>query len=132
VLPVVLMLLACAIGDQGFPAMNLTLELAAMRHELAKGVPYRYVIVYLHELAPPYANHGLGPARASNLAPLGGLVRAGVPFSLHSDAYMAPAEPLTLAWVAANRIASDGRVWGEGQRVPPRPRPARHHQRGGL
>jgi predicted amidohydrolase YtcJ len=250
------------IGDQGFPAMNLTLELAAMRHELAKDVPYRYVIVpngmtlsrargsvagglaaatelldvgserirvvrhvkyladgamfsqlmqmrdpyldghegawlmepaeqaavldafwragwdvhihvngdagldavldlieaqrkaqprddvrvvlehygyaredqharvkalgvvvssnpyYLHELAPPYANHGLGPARASNLAPLGGLVRAGVPFSLHSDAYMAPAEPLTLAWVAANRIASDGRVWGESQRVP--------------
>ncbi len=33
------------IGDQGFPAMNLELELSAMRHELAKDVPYRYVIV---------------------------------------------------------------------------------------
>ena len=27
------------------------------------------------------------------------------------------AEPLTLAWVAANRIASDGEVWGPHQRV---------------
>jgi len=30
---------------------------------------------------------------------------------------MAPAEPLTLVWVAVNRIASDGKVWGEHQRL---------------
>jgi hypothetical protein len=30
---------------------------------------------------------------------------------------MAPAEPLRLAWVAVNRIGSDGRVWGEDQRL---------------
>ena len=30
---------------------------------------------------------------------------------------MAPAEPLLLAWVAVNRIGSDGRVWGEDQRL---------------
>ena len=30
---------------------------------------------------------------------------------------MAPAEPLTLVWVAVNRIASDGRVWGEDQKL---------------
>ena len=30
---------------------------------------------------------------------------------------MAPAAPLLLAWVAVNRIASDGRVWGPHQRL---------------
>lgn len=72
---------------------------------------------YAYELAPIYAEHGLGPERAADISPLGGLARAGVPISLHSDFPMAPAEPLTLMWVAVNRIGSDGRVWGEDQRI---------------
>jgi predicted amidohydrolase YtcJ len=72
---------------------------------------------YLHELAPIYARHGLGPGRAADISPLGGLARVGVPISFHSDYLMAPAEPLRLVWVAVNRIASDGRVWGEGQKL---------------
>lgn len=72
---------------------------------------------YLHELAPIYAAHGLGPDRAADISPLGGLTRAGVPVSFHSDFPMAPAEPLTLVWVAVNRIASDGQVWGEDQKM---------------
>ncbi|MEP5570071.1 MAG: amidohydrolase [Halioglobus sp.] len=73
---------------------------------------------YLYELAPIYAEHGLGPDRAKNISPLGGLHSAGVDISFHSDFTMAPLQPLTLAWVAANRIASDNAVWGEHQRVP--------------
>jgi hypothetical protein len=72
---------------------------------------------YLHELAPIYAEHGLGPERAADISPLGGLARAGVPFSFHSDFPMAPAEPLRLVAVAVNRIGSDGRVWGPDQRI---------------
>jgi predicted amidohydrolase YtcJ len=72
---------------------------------------------YLHELAPIYAQHGLGPERAASISPLGGAARAGVPISFHSDFPMAPAEPLTLVWVAVNRIASDGKVWGENQKL---------------
>ena len=72
---------------------------------------------YLHELAPIYATSGLGPERAADISPLGGLARAEVPTSFHSDFPMAPAEPLVLVWVAVNRIASDGEVWGEDQRV---------------
>ncbi len=72
---------------------------------------------YTHELAPIYAEHGLGPERAADISPLGGLARAGVPISFHSDFPMAPAEPLTLMWVAVNRIGSDGRVWGDDQRL---------------
>lgn len=72
---------------------------------------------YLFELAPIYAEHGLGKSRAENISPLGGLYNAGVPISLHSDFTMAPLQPLVLAWVATNRIASDGRVWGEHQLI---------------
>ena len=72
---------------------------------------------YLHELAPIYARHGLGPERAADISPLGGLKAAGVPISFHSDFPMAPAEPLTQVWVATNRIASDGKVWGAEQRI---------------
>jgi predicted amidohydrolase YtcJ len=72
---------------------------------------------YTHELAPIYASNGLGVERAEDISPLGGLARAGVRFSFHSDYPMAPAEPLRLAWVAVNRIGSDGRTWGEDQRI---------------
>jgi len=72
---------------------------------------------YPHELAPVYADHGLGPERAADISPLGGLVAAGVPISFHSDFPMSPAEPLTQIWVAVNRIASDGAVWGAHQRI---------------
>lgn len=72
---------------------------------------------YVHELAPIYARHGLGPERAADISPLGGLARAGVPISFHSDFPMAPAEPLTLMWAAVNRIGSDGRVWGADEKL---------------
>jgi predicted amidohydrolase YtcJ len=72
---------------------------------------------YPHELAPIYAEHGLGTDRAADISPLGGLARAGVPISFHSDYLMAPAEPLRLVWVAVNRVASDGQVWGEHQKL---------------
>ena len=48
---------------------------------------------------------------------MGSLARAGVPLSLHSDFTMAPAQPLRLAWVAANRITAEGRVAGPGERI---------------
>jgi predicted amidohydrolase YtcJ len=68
---------------------------------------------YLYELAPIYAEHGLGKSRAENISPLGELHDTGARISFHSDFTMAPLQPLLLAWVATNRIASDGRVWGE-------------------
>ncbi len=72
---------------------------------------------YVYELAPAYAEFGLGRERASRISPLGGLARAGVPFSFHSDYPMAPAEPLRLVAAAVTRIASDGKTWGPDERV---------------
>ena len=65
---------------------------------------------YLYALGDKYSEIGLGPERASEMVRAGALVKAGVPVSLHSDLPMAPAAPLGLAWVAANRITSEGTV----------------------
>jgi len=72
---------------------------------------------YVWALADLYAQVGLGPERAAVLVRAGSLARAGVPLSFHSDFTMAPAQPLRLAWVAANRITADGNVVGPQERV---------------
>ena len=83
----------------------------------ALGVDVSNNAYYLYELAPIYAEHGLGAERAAHISPLGGVARAGVPISFHSDFPMAPAEPLRQIAVAVNRVASDGKVWGENERL---------------
>jgi hypothetical protein len=72
---------------------------------------------YLHDLGDRYAASGLGPDRASRIAPLGGLVKRNVPVALHSDFPMAPAEPLFLAWTAASRQTLSGKVFAPGERL---------------
>lgn len=74
-------------------------------------------IYYLYELSEMYAREGLGHERASQMARLGSLARAGVPVALHSDYTMAPALPLNSAWVAANRINAAGRVMAPEERL---------------
>jgi hypothetical protein len=73
---------------------------------------------YLWALADKYAENGLGPQRAQNLVALKLLVDRDIPLSFHSDFSMAPAEPLTLAWTAVNRITSQGTPVSQAQRIP--------------
>ncbi len=72
---------------------------------------------YVHELGDAYWKHSVGHERASQMVRLGALSRAQVPFALHSDYTMAPARPLTLAWVAVNRPGENGAVLCENERV---------------
>ena len=65
---------------------------------------------YLHELSDMYAKDAVGYERASQMARLGTCFREGINTTLHSDFTMAPAEPLNSAWVAVNRINSEGDV----------------------
>jgi predicted amidohydrolase YtcJ len=65
---------------------------------------------YIWALADKYSETGLGPERAASMVALKEFTRRGVPVSLHSDFAMAPAEPLLLAWVAANRVVASGKV----------------------
>lgn len=67
-------------------------------------------VYYVHELGEAYWKESIGHERASQMARLGSLERAGIPFALHSDFTMAPAMPLNSAWVAVNRIAESGAV----------------------
>ena len=65
---------------------------------------------YLWALADKYSEIGFGPERAANMVAMKELTDRDIPLSLHSDFAMAPAEPLLLAWVAANRIVASGKT----------------------
>ena len=80
---------------------------------IVSGNPY-----YVTAVADQYSKVGLGPQRADSMVRLGDLSLAGIPWSLHSDMPMAPADPLFLMWCAVNRITSSGRTAGADQRVP--------------
>ena len=74
-------------------------------------------IYYLHELGEAYWMHSVGHERASQMARVGTCIREGVPTALHSDFTMAPAKPLTSAWVAVNRLSESGDVLGPEERI---------------
>lgn len=68
-------------------------------------------------LADRYSKVGIGPERTEQMVRLGDVVKAGIPFSLHSDMPMAPARPLFLMGAAVNRTTFSGRVVGPKQRI---------------
>ncbi len=72
---------------------------------------------YLWALADKYAEVGLGKERAENLVRIKELTQRAVPVSFHSDFAMAPAEPLTLAWTAINRVTGEGSKFSQDQRL---------------
>lgn len=72
---------------------------------------------YVYVLSHEYARNGMGYDRASQISRLGSLERLGVPLALHSDLTMAPAQPLFLAWLAANRVNMEGNVMAPNERI---------------
>lgn len=72
---------------------------------------------YLWALGDMYTRHGMGADRAAQMSRLGAMVKAGIPTSLHSDFTMAPAAPLTLAWIAANRLTAEGTLMAPEERL---------------
>jgi predicted amidohydrolase YtcJ len=72
---------------------------------------------YYYELSGPYSKHGLGLERASHISSVGSLEKLHVPLSLHSDYFMAPAEPLLLVWSAVNRVNSEGQVLAPDEKI---------------
>jgi predicted amidohydrolase YtcJ len=72
---------------------------------------------YHYILSDIYSTDQIGPTRAEQMVRLGSLERLGVPFTFHSDSPMAPLEPLTLAWTAANRETINGNRTGQDERV---------------
>jgi hypothetical protein len=72
---------------------------------------------YLWALADKYSEFGLGKERGENLVRVKSLVNHKVPVSFHSDFSMAPIEPLTLAWVAVNRVTSENSKFSQEQGI---------------
>ena len=83
----------------------------------AQGALASVNVYYVYELARAFADHTLGYERASQMSRVGSLERAGVPFAVHSDFTMAPAQPLNNAWIAANRICESGEVMAASERA---------------
>ncbi|NDG91565.1 MAG: amidohydrolase [Gammaproteobacteria bacterium] len=61
----------------------------------------------------------VGPERAHQLEPCASAVRAGVPFSVHSDAGVTPLGSLHTMWCAVNRMTPSGRTLGEEEKISP-------------
>lgn len=86
-------------------------QLAALGATLSANPYYHFI------LSDMYSESWLGPDRSAQMVRLGSAKRLGIPFALHSDAPMAPLEPLTLAWSATNRITINGNASGQDQRI---------------
>ncbi|EAQ98685.2 amidohydrolase [Congregibacter litoralis] len=86
-------------------------ELGALGGVISANPYYHYILSDL------YGEAWLGPDRSAQMVPLGSVERAGIPLALHSDAPMAPLEPLTLAWTATNRVTINGNATGQNQRI---------------
>lgn len=95
----------------GFHAQAQTARLAALGAHASVN-PY-----YIHALADDYSRFGLGAERAGQITRVGSMLREGMRVSFHSDFMMAPAEPLTLAWCAANRRTGTGQVVSPSERL---------------
>jgi predicted amidohydrolase YtcJ len=73
-------------------------------------------LVYLYGAA--YRDQILGPKRTEFMEPMAACVKAGIPFSLHTDSPVSPAGPLRLAQIAvARRCLIDKSVIGADQAI---------------
>ena len=74
-------------------------------------------LLYLYGAA--YRDQILGPERAESIVPMGASLKAGVPFSLHTDAPVSPPGPLRLVQIAVTRRCEiDSSVIGPDQAIP--------------
>ena len=65
-----------------------------------------------------YRDEIVGPERAEFMVPMAACLKAGIPFSMHTDAPVSPAGPLRLVQISATRrCVVDHSVIGAGQAV---------------
>lgn len=61
----------------------------------------------------------LGADRAAFISPTAAALKAGLHFSLHTDAPVVPPSPMHVLWSAVNRTTRSGQVLGADQRISP-------------
>jgi predicted amidohydrolase YtcJ len=72
---------------------------------------------YVHVLGEQYSKVGVGEERSSEMVRGRSVLDNNVNLSFHSDAPMAPANPLLLAWAAVNRTGLTGKVLGPQEKI---------------
>lgn len=81
------------------------------------GVAVNLFVNHVFYWGDQHYNQILGPDRADALDACGSALRAGVHFSLHSDANVTPIDQLHTMWCAVNRRTASGRVLGNHQKI---------------
>ena len=93
-------------------------DAADIPRAVAQGSNFSVNSYYTHILGENYIDFGVGRERAEVMSRGRSILDGGGMFSLHSDALMAPADPLSLVWAAVNRIGLSGEsVIGEAERI---------------
>ena len=59
----------------------------------------------------------LGPVRGARISPLASTLTRGVPFTIHNDAPVVPADMMRLVWSAVNRLTRSGKTLGAAQKI---------------
>ncbi len=104
--------------DHRFTAVHFAVSTDEQVAALAKlGAAVSANPYYVTALADRYSELGLGAERADSMVRLGSVAKTEMPIGLHSDMPMAPADPLFLAWCAANRTTVSGRTAAPEQRI---------------
>ena len=89
-------------------------QLDAMR-EL--GVTPSFFVGHVYYWGDRHRDIFLGPERAARISPLASALRRKIPFTVHDDTPVTPANPLQLVWDAVNRRTLAGEVLGPEQRI---------------
>lgn len=85
---------------------------AQLRRMAALGMGVNFFSNHLYYWGDVHYETTVGPARAQRMNDCNAALRAGVPFSVHSDAPITPIGPLFSAWCAVSRTTRRGRVLG--------------------
>ena len=83
------------------------------------GVTPSFFVGHVYYWGDRHRDIFLGPERAARISPLASALRRKIPFTLHDDTPVTPANPLLLVWDAVNRRTVAGEVLGPEQRIGP-------------
>jgi predicted amidohydrolase YtcJ len=86
----------------------------AMRDE---GIVPSYFAAHTFYWGDWHRDSVFGVERASRISPLKTTADRGMPYTIHNDTPVVPADMMRLWWAAVNRITRSGQVLGEAQRV---------------
>lgn len=93
-------------------------DLALYRRIKALGLCCNIFANHIYYWGEAHVAQTMGLSRARRMDACGTALRLGIPFAIHSDAPITPLAPLFTAWCAVMRLTAQGRVLGEGERIP--------------